>query len=151
MVRSVLILVSALALHGCAPFGRAPAPAPTRDVTTVQASFDATWDAVIDHFAATNTPITTMEKASGFVATDRLQVSEREAPEWADCGITAWGYDVIARSAVYNVTVREAGAGSTLRVTIAFSAPDASYACQTTGVLEDELERAIVQRAIRSS
>ncbi len=59
-------------------------PAP-RAATRVGATMGATWDAVIDLFAARNIPIRSIERVSGIIVTDILSVGD-DGPRWADCG-----------------------------------------------------------------
>ena len=133
---------------GCA--ASPPVPAPAREETVVAVSFAATWDATIDHFAEDNIPISTIERASGIVATTRLGVDPETALIASDCG-TGQGiyYDVRFRAtdAIYNVLVRGDERSSTVRVTVSWSNPAASFECTTTGVWEAETQEAIKERA----
>ncbi len=145
-----------------------PVPAPTRDATPVAASFDATWNAVIDHFAATNIPISTIERASGIIATARLSVTREDAMVFADCGGRYPAEDLetlqlsgvrlqrasmermfVASSVVYNVLVRGDGERSSVRVTASWDTDDpaAPFRCETTGQWESDMEAAVRERA----
>src|SRR3712207_1620493 len=79
-------------------------PPPPRPATEVAAPFGRTWDAVIDEFAAQNIPIRTMERASGFIATEQLSVP-RSSEKYADCG-TDVAVPLVPHRATYNVLVR---------------------------------------------
>ncbi len=133
---------------GCYP--TPPAPAPSREATVVAASFAATWDAAIDHFAEDNIPISTIERASGLIATTRLSVDLATAAMASDCG-TGGGVDFdthyVATDAVYNILVRGDEHSSTVRVTVAWSNPDAQFECVTTGAWEKTAEEVIRMRA----
>src|SRR2546429_5928198 len=75
-----------------------------RSAMAVNASFDRTWTAVIDVFADRNVPIRTLDRTSGFVATDELRVGS-EGADWADCGSGAGG-TIGPAHAGYNVRIR---------------------------------------------
>jgi uncharacterized lipoprotein len=79
------------------------------------ASFDQTWNAVIDVFGEQNWPISELEKASGIVITDWLRSSE----DWTDCGSFKGGntqYRISGLQLRFNVVVREADGGASVRV-----------------------------------
>jgi hypothetical protein len=128
----------------------APRPEPvTRVPTTVNASFNKTWDAVIDLFADRNIPIRTMDRASGFISAEpALAGSDEDA--WAKCG--GFGMYGGPSSAVYNLLVRGDSTKSTVRMTVkwihASRAPiDKTRECSTTGVLEGLIESQVRTRA----
>jgi len=122
-----------------------------RDATPVNASAGRAWDAVVDVFAARQIPISTLERASGFMGTDQLEVRGNEARRWADCG-KFLGLVFEARRATYNVFVRGDSTASTVMVTVrwveGFAADDPpEHECKTRNVLESELEAGIKLRA----
>lgn len=124
--------------------------APARDATPVQASFDAAWDAAIDHFAENNIPIATIERASGIIATTQLGVDPEIAEVSSDCGTGSGVNSTIrlrATRAVYNVLVRGDASSATVRVTVSWSNPLAAFECVTTGAWEKDTEAAIKERA----
>jgi hypothetical protein len=133
-----------LLLAGCAA---PPAPAPTGTDTKVAVGVDVTWDAVIEHFALNNIPISTIERASGLIATTHLDVPQFVAVRASDCGIGNLGDRVRATSGVYNVLVRGDERSSTVQVTASWSSPAAGYGCSTTRVWEDATQEAIKNRA----
>ncbi len=104
-MKPVLALLAVLPMVGC--FTPPTTVATPRAATSVNASFDRTWNAVIDVFAEQNIPIATMEKASGFIVADAQFVGAdaRQAAKWADCGTTYGGANP-ATAAKYNVLVR---------------------------------------------
>lgn len=137
-----------LSLVACSP--RPPAEPVPVAATPVAAPFAMTWDAVIDALASQNIPISTMERASGFVATQSLSVGSAGAP-WADCGYTG-----VARlhpdHAIYNVRVREMGDSSTVQATVRFTSGsgigyDLLRECSTTGVWETTFAESVKARA----
>ena len=124
----------------------------TRAATDVNASFDRTWNAVIDVFAERNIPIATIDKSSGFVATTALGVADPKetTQQWADCG------NLPATRATYNVLVRGTGDHSTVKVTVKWVAwrslgmfGDDSRECVTRHVWEAAVESEVKKRAER--
>jgi len=85
----------------------------------VTSSFGRAWDAVIDVFAEANTPIRTMERASGFIATELATIpvytsAQRTfAHSLADCGYRGEAV-YVPTSAFYNIVVRGDSAHSTV-------------------------------------
>jgi len=114
----------------------------------IAASSNKTWNAVIDIFAANNIPIKTIDRASGFIATDPLNVpyALSEATDLANCGRAADGSRGVLESVVYNVLVRGDSAHSTVRVTAQWRGnvsgmfTNAHVDCSTTGKWESTLE-----------
>ena len=123
-----------------------------RAATDVNASFDRTWNAVIDVFAERNIPIATIDKSSGLIATTALGIEESKdtTQEWADCG------NLPATRATYNVLVRGAGDRSTVKVTVKWVAwrslgmfGEDSRECVTKHVWEAATESEVKMRAER--
>jgi hypothetical protein len=108
---------------------QAPLPPAPRDATLVSASAGLTWDAVVDLFAARNIPIRTIERASGFVATDELSVGA-EGRKWADCGKLN-SVRLGPERAIYNVLVRGDSASSSVKATVRWT-----YSAAKLGVIE---------------
>lgn len=130
----------ALALTSCAT-RPVPAPAPL----TVSASFGRTWDAVIDVFAERNIPVKTIERMSGFIATDALPVSDRrQASRWASCGSAS------PESVVYNVVVRGDSARATVNVTALWTRSAGRVQCSSQQVWETAVEGDVKRRAERA-
>lgn len=137
--------LSVIWLAGCASVPPRTYPAP--EPALISASFDRTWGAVIDHFAETAVPIRTIEKASGFIATEPLAVPEQLGRSIADCGVTFTGIPWDVSRASYNVRVVGDSATSTVRVTAIFVAETGSDGCNSRGVYERDLLRFIKERA----
>lgn len=138
-IRTVSVLVL-MATAAC--FSRPPESIGPRSATPVSASFDATWEAVIDYFARTNTPVSQLEKDSGFIVASRERIERDDAREWADCGVTAYREFPHARAVKFNVSVRSRGTGSEVLVSAAWEG-GTEHVCETTGVFESEMERAV--------
>lgn len=132
-----------VAVSGCVP--TPPAPAPIREATPVGASFEETWAAAIDHFAESNVPIATIDKASGLIATHQLSVTPGDAAEFADCGVSGLGAPILASSVVYNVLVRGDAVASTVKVTASWAG--APTPCSTRGTWESIAELFIRERS----
>lgn len=111
-------LCALIAVLGCA--STPPAPPVPRTAVDVNASFGKTWDAVIDVFAARNISIKTLDRASGLIVAERQAVAPDEARSLADCG-TAFGVQVRAEAAFWNVLVRGDSTHATVRATVRFT------------------------------
>lgn len=140
-----LFAVALVALSACAPY-RAPSTTTTpRQGVQVDAGFDATWDAAIDAFAESNVPIATMDRGSGFIASEQIDAGSRGS-RFADCGQFV-GEIVDPSLATYNVIVRGDSSRSTVRVTAAFARPDIGGRCVSRGTFETIMENRILARA----
>jgi hypothetical protein len=120
---------------------QAPLPPAPRDATQVSASAGQTWDAVVDLFAARNIPIRTIERASGFVATDELSVGA-EGRKWADCGKLN-SMRLGPERAIYNVLVRGDSATSSVKATVRWTYSAAKLGtieCSTSHAWEEGFE-----------
>lgn len=143
----------------------------SREPTLVHASFERTWEAVIDQFAEQNLKPKVMDKASGWISTDPLLVTNPY--RWADCGMLMQEVDttykqsngtmkvdtveshVPAETAEYDVVVHGDSVTSTVHVSVRFMSsyrpvptdPELPVQCISTGAWENEFETAIKQRA----
>lgn len=134
----------------------APQLAPvTRTPLDVAASFERTWQAAVDMFTEQNIPIRTIDRASGLIATDGLNVPvNARSTSWADCGRSG-GAPIRPTAAVYNVLVRGDSSHTTIRVTtrwVALTRDPLTWAWQTvecvsTGKWEDGAEADVKARA----
>ena len=139
-----------------------PVLAPERPVLEVAASFDATWDAVIDLFAEQHIGIQLLDKPSGLIVAVPFEVPPDSAVRWASCGGFKRGIEpeviFLATHAEYNIRVRAPAPGSTIRVTARWTTrnPDDSgrpkeAVCETTNEWESGFEsrvRAVAERAL---
>jgi hypothetical protein len=82
----------------------------------IRASFGRTWDAAVEYFAQKNEAIRVMERASGFIATEKLSLRDDYDDTYVDCG-TEGQLRLEPTHVMYNVLVRGDSGGSTLRVT----------------------------------
>lgn len=81
------------------------------------ATYDQTWSALIEVFADNNWAIQTIEKDSGLIATDWLNLGSNTT--YADCGGSGLA-TVVGREIRFNVFVRSETSGSTASVTATF-------------------------------
>lgn len=147
-LRTRLALV--LAIAACTPVPPAP-PAP-HSAMDVAAPASKTWDAVIDVFASKNIPIKTMDRSSGFIATEEMQVpfTPRQESPYADCG-KKMGIAQPPTHANYNIRVKGDSSRSTVQVSVFWKdvnpAAHSSDQCSSKGVWETEAETEIKARA----
>ncbi|MEO6055841.1 MAG: hypothetical protein ABIQ49_03300, partial [Gemmatimonadales bacterium] len=142
---SPALLVWLAACTGYTP----PAPPSPRDATPIAASSGTSWDAAIDLLAARNIPIRTLERASGFIATEQLSVGTTDGLAWADCGKFN-GQRVGPNSGIYNVLVRGDFTHSSVKATVRWvyrTTKARTYECATSHVWEEGFEAGVKMRA----
>ena len=143
---------------GCALAAAASATAPqARKVTTtanVQASADATWDALIDLFAEHNWAITNVERSSGLITTDWMSLGS-DGPTVADCGGSGLSSED-GTSVRFNVRVKEQEAGAVVTVGAGFR-QSRSYDgkqwtvdCVSKGTIERLIHREVASRSAQA-
>ena len=143
------LLLATVLLAGCTPIQ--PPQRHSFDPTHhISASEDVTWDAVIAVFGERTWPISTLERVSGFIATDWLSVSERT--DVLDCGGNRYAQN---RGQVrFNVVVKaDSDAVTALTVNAAMRGPQpvvlgsggGVLTCFSTGVLEAEIAEAVTR------
>src|SRR6266516_79857 len=164
-----IVLAVVLGLLGCVtyvpPQVAAPEPVPP---APVRASFDRTWSTVIDFFADRAIPVKTIDRASGYIAAERIGAGNNA--NWADCGKVTGallseregGGPVAPQQAVFNVRVRGDSVASTVQVVVRWTAiataivasglgsREQAYrqtVCVTTNIWESEAIREITRRA----
>lgn len=141
------ITIAAVLLGACAPYEPPTQQPQSRGSVAVDAPFDSTWNAVIDVFADQNIPISTIDRASGFIAADVQRVGDW-ALAFADCGTGVGDQPIAPTGAVYNVVVREVGSReTTLRVTPRWTSINGPFECVSTGTFEETLEEIIAANA----
>jgi len=81
-------LICVLLLTGCANYYYPPRPIEPEITKSfeVDASFDRTWEALIETFAELQLPIKTIEKDSGIIATEWINYGRVGYGFWAKCG-----------------------------------------------------------------
>jgi hypothetical protein len=149
MLRRTMLVVVGVFLWGCRPGTRPPAAPQPREGTKVRASVGKSWDAVIDLFAERSIPIRTMERASGFIATEQLRADD-VAERFYDCGAVL-GHPIRATHASYNVVVRGDSSASSVRVNMRYvnweDVRRAAQECTSTGQWEAQFEHWVRDRA----
>lgn len=171
MNRQTILIVSAFGVAGCVtyapPQASTPEPLPP---APVRASFDRTWNTVIDYFADNAIPVKTIDRASGYIAAERIGAGNNA--KWADCGQLSGpllsgkggGGPVAPQQAAFNVRVRGDSVASTVQIVVRWTAvaaaqvvssgvgsrPSNSHGqtvCVTTNIWEAEAIREITRRA----
>ena len=146
-----LVPLAVLLLAACVGYHR-PQPATPAPATEIAAPEALAFDAAVDVFAARNLPIRSIERAAGFMSTDRLVVGTSEAKAWADCGRVIGG-TLPPDRATYSVVVRGDSARSSALVMVRWTQgghpddPGQLIECATRGTREAELQAAIKARA----
>lgn len=77
-----LVLVC-LFIYGCAT---APVPRQITKAFPIEAPFDDVWQAVIESFSDLQLPIDNMEKDSGLITTDWIDIKGQKNTDYCDCG-----------------------------------------------------------------
>jgi len=137
MKKPLFAIVIMLLLSGCT--GIAPAVYKFDKEKVYDASFDAIWAAVIEFFADHSIPVDNMEKASGYISTDKIEFDA----SYTDCGKTPIGVS-LSGGAIgnCNVFVKKCKNNKVkVKVTTRYRNPskeDNSYysGCVSTGKLE---------------
>jgi len=136
-MKNILVCFLGLILFsGCA--GIAPQVYQFENKEIFEGSFDEIWSAIIETFAEKNIPISNMEKASGFIATEEMKFSSI----YADCGATPIGvkFNSLGPLGKFNVFVKEISSGKySIMITASYrvSTDNLYYkGCTSTGELE---------------
>lgn len=150
MLRKIVPLI-AIAATACGQYVP-PAPPAPRTATAVGASFNKTWETVVDAFAEQNIQIKTIDKASGIIAAEPQTLTTIAADSLADCGHSSTGtamQDKMARSesATWNVLVRGDSARATVKATVRFGFVSllngSAYECSSNGRWERGFEQRV--------
>jgi hypothetical protein len=164
-----MMLLLPFGLVGCVtyvpPQVKAPEPLPP---APVRASFNRTWNTVIDFFADNAIPVKTLDRTSGYIAAERIGAGNNV--KWADCGKVTGallseregGGPVAPQQALFNVRVRGDSVASTVQVVVRWTgvatatiasgmgSREKAYPqteCVTTNVWETEAIREITRKA----
>lgn len=125
--RRLLLVAPLLSVLGCVKY-LPPTIAPAPNTFQIAGPVAQTWDAVVEFFAVQLIPVRTIERASGYVAAERLGIAssrdESFARSLADCGVLLGEggrrIEYYPSSALFNVLVRGDSLTSSVRVTIDF-------------------------------
>ena len=151
LVALLLTLATGCVLAGTTGPELLPTPRPN---TVVAATFNKTWNTVIDVFSDKNIPIGVIDRSSGLIGTQELWISSSDSSEkWADCGKDAHGEPFAPAFAVYNIVVRGDTGGTTVRTTVKWygrqsaTGPVSGYDCVSRGVWENNMDASVKARA----
>jgi hypothetical protein len=135
-----------------------PQSAALAEPVVLRASYDDSWNAVIQTFFQRNISVKTLEKASGLVESDELR---GEIGRDCDCGswlgVPIAGYGAYGGDAYYRfrVLLERRGADSALSLRSTCRAKtdriDGELACQMAAAKETELRDAIAERVHAAS
>ena len=146
-------LILAVLLSACTVTPPTSAPAPAEKV--VRAPVDVVWPQVVAFFANNSIPIQTIEKASGLIVSQPLELSPSQRAAWIDCGrFGEKQMTVLSATVAFNVFVRPEGDSTAIRVNTALSHTSAEAGIQTipascvsNGHFESQLLAAVGPRA----
>jgi hypothetical protein len=131
-----------------------PTPVPKREPVPIAAPYEAAWNATVEAFAVRHIQIQTLDKPSGLIVATPDTVESKNADRWASCGAIKHGIEtplkLHATDLEFNVVVRAAGTGSTIRINTRWTSrnptdterPDYML-CARTNLWETELETRI--------
>lgn len=150
-------LLRVVAVLGCVVALAASASPPSQQHVVVPAvqlttDYDSVWAAVIDVFADHNWPTQNLDKSSGIVSTDWMQMSDPQIQAYADCGGSGIAREV-STQVRFNVRAKEIDSGATVTVNSAFrqirsfDGRVGMTDCNSRGTWERELQVAIERRA----
>ena len=141
-MRPSLLILPMVAACTTAP---KPRDLPLREPVPVAASFDQTWYAAISVLTQRGLPIRTVDKASGVVTTDALELSGDEE-KGADCG-SLLGLPYYPHRATFSVVVRGDSARSVAQVSARWVWVGEHRRnideCASKGIVESRLESEI--------
>ena len=115
-----LALVAIIASALCASCAAPPVATEFEDSTTFAHSFDDVWTAAMEVFADNMWAIDTLEKDSGLITTDWLELNVRGKEIYADCGKDMAGTVNMPGYVKFNVFVKRAGPDVMVRVNCHF-------------------------------
>jgi hypothetical protein len=138
-----MILLGLVILAGCTPSQPQLAPTPS----SIDASFDQSWNAVIDVLAEYNVPVKTLDRSSGFVVAETSTMSDTDLSRFSSCGgildlVINRGHPALAN---YNILVRGDVSSSTVKVTARFV--HGGTTCSSKNVFEKSFQEDVKQRA----
>lgn len=147
ILRICAVLASVVAAAASAS---APGRHSVNSTATIPASYDATWNALIDLFAERNWAIQNLDRSSGLITTDWMTIDEK----YADCGgsglATVQGTGVRFNVRVKNDDSRssDVSVNATFRQTRSFDGRTGVVDCVSNGTVEAFVHRAVDARAL---
>ena len=143
-----LIVLAAIVVAGCAT---APKPRSIVNAFDQAASFDQVWSATVETFADMSFPIDNMEKDSGLITTDWINITGTSNEEYCDCGGLGLAIEN-ARRVKFNVFVKEANSKVVVKVNCQFQQTRSlgnnvgNTNCVSTGKLEARINELIREK-----
>ena len=133
-------------LSGCAT---PPKPREIISAFPIERSYDLVWQAVIETFAELQLPVMNMEKDSGLIITDWIDLTGQGNTDYCDCG--GLGINIeLNRVGKFNVFVKKLAENSCevkintmYQQTIKFSDLISKRKCISTGKLEAEFYKLV--------
>jgi hypothetical protein len=140
----VAAVVAAVVLSAAS--ASAPSKHNIQKTTTIKASFDDTWGALIDVFADRSWPIQNMAKDSGLITTDWMNADD----SFADCGGSGIA-STHGTSVRFNVRVKGAASteitvNATFREERSFDGQHRFVDCESKGIVEATIHSEIEKR-----
>lgn len=156
-LRANVCLTTILALVGACSSRKPPEVHPLPDPVTIAADADSVWPAIIDVVTEFNLPLEWLDRASGYLKTDRIGSTN---PDWWDCGTgpgtdpddpwAGWYGDkpLLVTTTVAIAVVPLGDGGSQVRITTAPQGvkDQKPVQCTSRGSFESELYVRIVER-----
>lgn len=150
-MKRIIIACLAAAVSGCA--STPPAHIPIENSRRIALSKDVAWSNLVEHFAAGNITIKTIERDSGIIYAERMFGTVADVATFADCGVPGMSVP-ISSSVDLNVFVREVEGGVNATVNASFrqqrrSTWDNSLStveCASLGTIERSVLSAIAGR-----
>jgi NlpB/DapX lipoprotein len=133
----------------------APKPHPVNKETVVRADFNGTWTAVIDTFSEHGWAIQNLEKDSGLITTDWMNLSVEQAEQYADCGSA--GLASTQTQIRFNVRVKPDDNQTSVAVNTTFrqqrtaSGASNTFDCTSRGGIEAMVHSEVANRAFTAS
>jgi len=151
MKTKILVLAVLFLFFAC---GTAPKPRLIQNSFSIEKSFEAVWQAVIETFAELNLPILNMEKASGLVTTDWISFrGQKDETGYCSCGKAPFPYFEVDRTGKFNVYVKkvsdsacEIKVNSIFEKTSAYENSVIKRSCVSTGKLEAEIHKLVTDK-----
>ena len=169
MKPSIIIFVLLIFLNGCTGSSPKYKEATQENIIKeriVNKSYDVVWQNVVDWFAYHNSPIKTLDKSSGLIASE-YNLSVEEANRYLNCGksikgqVDIYGFEVTKlkfenQIGNFNVLIKKLGEDSTKIVINFFAKSDLNQydddgrlvftqkvTCYSMGTLENQIFKAI--------
>ncbi|MDB4891464.1 MAG: hypothetical protein JWL61_3319 [Gemmatimonadetes bacterium] len=155
MSRHTVFTAAGLACALLAACVRLPEPnSAPRPPASISASIARTWDAVIDQLGQQDIPLRSVERASGFIATQTIAMQgvTTEPTKWADCGTFA-SFHFAPTAVEYTILVRGDSSSASVRSSARYllvkndGTSAAPTECVSNGAFEASFDASVKRRA----